>query len=64
MENARAGRGVTQEAKKRTGAVDDGMGAEVIGDARRLGDEKLEVLGAMAPPPGETDVEYAAMAGE
>ncbi|KAK1066257.1 Pre-mRNA-splicing factor slt11 [Friedmanniomyces endolithicus] len=64
MENARAGRGVTQEAKKRTGGVDDGMGAEAIGDARRLGDESLGGLGAMAPPPGETDVEYAAMAGE
>ncbi|KAK0853452.1 Pre-mRNA-splicing factor slt11 [Friedmanniomyces endolithicus] len=65
MENARAGRGVMQEAKKRTGGVDDGMGAEgAIGDARRLGDGSLEGFGVMAPPPGETDVEYAAMAGE
>ncbi|EMC92821.1 hypothetical protein BAUCODRAFT_263218 [Baudoinia panamericana UAMH 10762] len=57
MENARAGRRVEAAVKAVTGAAG---GRKAIG----AGPENVEVLGDVAPPPGQGEVEYAAMAGE
>jgi len=63
MENARAGRGVEKAVKKATAGPARGKAIEG-GAAQTVGQEDLDNLGTMAPPPGEDDVEYAAMAGE
>ncbi|TKA82060.1 Pre-mRNA-splicing factor slt11 [Friedmanniomyces simplex] len=65
MENARAGRGADQGVKKALLGGPAGN-KSIEGAAGVQGEEMgaLEDFGIMAPPPGEGDVEYAAMAGD
>lgn len=59
MENAKAGRAVQTTTK----AVGGAPGKKAItGGATSVND--LDSLAAIAPPPGQGDVEYGAMAGE
>ncbi|KAK3703144.1 Pre-mRNA-splicing factor slt11 [Vermiconidia calcicola] len=59
LENARAGRGVVPSVMggQKRKAVEEGGGEGVAG-------QELEGLAVVAPPPGQGEVEYAAMAGE
>lgn len=57
--NAQAGRGTQQAAKRQAGP----SGQKAIAGSAAAADD-LDSLGAVAPPPGQGDVEYAAMAGE
>ncbi|KAK4620950.1 Pre-mRNA-splicing factor slt11 [Fulvia fulva] len=59
MENARAGRAVESRQKAIAGPA--GQKAIAGGSAQV---EDLDSLAAVAPPPGQGEVEYAAMAGE
>ncbi|KAK4493717.1 hypothetical protein PRZ48_014902 [Zasmidium cellare] len=59
LENAKAGRAVPSTAK----AVGGAPGKKAITSGPAATDE-LDSLAAVAPPPGQGDVEYAAMAGE
>ncbi|EME88769.1 uncharacterized protein MYCFIDRAFT_35511 [Pseudocercospora fijiensis CIRAD86] len=62
MENARAGR-ATQAATKAVGGPAQRRQIEG-GAASASANDDLDSLAAVAPPPGQGDVEYAAMAGE
>lgn len=62
MENARAARGASGKAVAAPPARKAIAGASAAADSGS--GEDLDALGAVAPPPGEGDVEYAAMAGE
>ena len=55
MENARAGRAAAAPSTSRAQAA--------IADAGRMQDD-VDTLAPVAAPPGQDDVEYAAMAGE
>ena len=59
MENARAGRAVESRQKAIGGPA--GQKAIAGGSAQT---QDLDSLAAVAPPPGQGEVEYAAMAGE
>ena len=61
MENARAARGVQQG---RGGASAGKRKAIAAAPGAEGGEDDLDLLGAVAPPPGAGDVQYAAMAGE
>ena len=61
MENAKAGRAAAGTSK----AIAGPAGKKAItGAPGKAPADDLDSLAAVAPPPGEGDVEYAAMAGE
>ena len=60
MENARAGRQTEQAGKALAGPT----GRKAIAGASVGGTDEVDALPAVAPPPGQSDVEYAAMSGE
>lgn len=61
MENAKAGRRVEHSVKAISGSVGRKAVTELAANANS---EDLDALATVAPPPGQGDVEYAAMAGE
>ncbi|KAK4570221.1 Pre-mRNA-splicing factor slt11 [Recurvomyces mirabilis] len=62
MENARAARG--QEQRGRGGAAAGKRKAIAAAPGEEGGEEDLDLVKAVAPPPGAGEVEYASMAGE
>jgi pre-mRNA-splicing factor RBM22/SLT11 len=58
--NAQAGRG----ASERRGGGGNAAGKRAITSGNESAGGEMDGLEAVAPPPGQGDVEYAAMAGE